>query len=136
MQSQVGMRAKKLFVAGLIVVAATALAGCGDGGDDDVVGGASGDADLVINENREFEPRTLKIRANQESTITIANQDDEVHNFTLSFLEIDKDIPPNQSVTVTIPASAAPRDGVYGIRCKFPDHQAGGEYGQIEVVDE
>lgn len=135
MPSQVGMRARKLFAAGLIVVMGTGLAACGDG-DDEIVGGASDDADLVITENREFQPRTLKIRANQESTITIANQDDEVHNFTLSFLEIDKDVPPNQTITVTIPASAAPRDGVYGIRCKFPGHQAEGEYGQIEVVED
>ncbi len=127
------MRARKTFLAGVIVAMVLALGACGDGGGDDNVLGGAENADLVVNDEHPFyEPTKLQMPLNREVTFTVFNEGDAVHNITIPGFAIDRDVPPKQSVEIRLPAiSEPPRDGFYTVYCKF--HQSEGEALRLEV---
>lgn len=131
------MRARKLVLGGLIAVLMLGLVACGGDGDDDdnVLGGSPESADLVVNDEHPFyEPTGLDLPLNQEITFTVFNEGEELHNITIPGFQIDMDVQPNSSISVTLPAtSAPPRDGFYLLYCKY--HQSEGEALRINVTD-
>ena len=129
------MRAKKAVLGGLIVVMLLGLVGCGGSDDDDDVLGGKATADLVIKDDKApfYNTNKLRMRLNQEVTFTVFNDGEKTHNIVIPDFDIDMDIPPNQTVSVKIPAvSEAPRDGFFTFYCKF--HQSEGEQGRIEIL--
>ena len=132
------MRGMRLLTAGcLAVVMAVGLAACG-GDDDDVDTPTLGapqeqaeNAELVAKENR-YEPDDLPVKQDQEVTFQFRNDDEVQHNFTVSFLNIDQDVAPGQTVDITLTATAPPENlDFYYFFCKF--HQTEGMQGQLRV---
>ncbi len=132
--STVSVRATRRALAGIIaVVMVLGLAGCGGGGDDnDNVLGSRNRADVLITDMG-FEPDELEVRVGEEVRFTVANEDSRPHSFTLTFLDIDKEIPPGASTDITLRAPEVPPAGFYSFYSK--NHQSeNGFHGQIKVV--
>lgn len=130
--STVSVRATRRALAGIIgVVMVLGLAGCG-GGDDDNVLGSRNRADVLIT-NMGFEPDKLEVRVGEEVRFTVANQDDRPHIFTLTFLDIEKEIPPGASTDITLRAPEVPPAGFYSFYSKNFQSENGFQ-GQIKVV--
>ena len=128
--STVGMRATRRALTGIIAaVMVLGLAGCGGGDDDNVLGNR---ADVVITEQG-FEPDELEMPVNQEVNFRIANEDDRPHTFTLTFLDIEQEIPAGGSADIKLRAPEVPRDGFYSFYSKNHQNEAG-FHGQIKVV--
>jgi len=131
--STVGIRATRRALAGIIAaVMMLGLAACGGGGDDDNVLGSRGEPDVVINDQG-FEPDELEMRVNEEVRFTVANQDDRPHTFTLTFLDVDEEIPPGETKDITLRATQVPEAGFYSFYSK--NHQGEGYQGKIQVVE-
>src|SRR5437867_365322 len=93
------------------------LAACGssnsDGGGGG--GGGGGGAGLTI-QGFAFHPNTLSAPGGQQSTVTITNEDSVTHSFTLNDGGVSRDVPPGQTVQVTVPF---PTSGTAGFHCRF-----------------
>jgi len=126
------VRATRRALAGITAaVMILGLAGCG-GDDNENVLGSAGRADVVITDLG-FEPSELEVRVNEEVRFTVLNQDERPHSFTLTFLDIDKEIPPGASTDITLRAPEIPQAGFYSFYSK--NHQSeNGYHGQIKVV--
>ena len=132
--STVGMRATRRALAGIITaVMVLGLAGCGNGDDDnDNVLGSRNRADVLITDQG-FEPDELEVRVNEEVRFTVANEDSRPHTFTLTFLDIEEEIPAGGSADITLRAPEVPEAGFYSFYSKH--HQSeNGFHGQIRVV--
>ncbi len=131
--STVGIRATRRALAGIIAaVMVLGLAGCGGGDDDQNVLGSAGRADVLITKNG-FEPDKLEVRVGEEVRFTVANEDKRPHTFTLTFLEIDQEIPPGGTTDITLKATQVPDAGFYSFYSK--NHQSeNGYHGQIKVL--
>ncbi len=131
--STVGFRATRRALAGIIAaVMVLGLAGCGGGDDDQNVLGSAGRADVLITKNG-FEPDKLEVRVGEEVRFTVANEDTRPHTFTLTFLEIDQEIPAGSSTDITLKATQVPDAGFYSFYSK--NHQSeNGYHGQIKVL--
>ena len=75
-----------------------------------------------------FDPTVLTGSGGQTITISLDNATSNVHNFSLPLQQLDQDVPPSQSVrvTVTLPAS-----GVLLFFCKY--HRSRGMLGALEA---
>lgn len=110
------MRARRLMTAGLIVVVAgLVLAGCG-GNDkkesssattEATTASAGGATTNVVAKDFMFEPNTLTAKAGQAVTVTIKNEGQAEHNFSISSLNVNKDIESGKTETVTFTPTAA-----------------------------
>ncbi len=131
--STVSVRATRRALAGIIaVVMVLGLAGCGGDGDDEKVLSARNRADVLITDMG-FEPDELEVRVGEEVRFTVANEDERPHTFTLTFLDIEKEIPPGGSADITLKAPEVPEAGFYSFYSK--NHQAeNGFHGKIKVV--
>lgn len=131
--STVSVRATKRALAGIIAaVMVLGLAGCGGGDDDDNVLGGRGGADVVITDLG-FEPNELEMRVNEEVSLRVANEDDRPHTFTLTFLDVEREIPPGGSADITLRAPQVPEAGFYSFYSK--NHQnENGFHGRINVT--
>lgn len=109
------------------------LAACG-GGD-----GNGLTADVTMDGTMRYDPSSLEINLDEESTFTFLNKDNEVHNITVPALSndieqnaIEVDVQPGERGTLTLPkVSAAPRDGFFLFYCKY--HQTEGMSGRIKI---
>ena len=129
---EVGMRVKRMVSAGLLAVALVGgLVGCGDGDDERTVGGG---ADVVAKSDPRphFEPDELKAALNSEVVLTVKNEGDVTHNFTISFLGVDEDIPPGQSKQIRFTVTPPPHNEDF---YTFYDenYQGEGMQGRINV---
>jgi plastocyanin len=107
-----------LRLAGLALSLVLLLAACGsssDGGGGSGGDGGGGGLTLTI-EGFAFQPKTLSAPSGQQSTVTITNEDSVTHNFTLDDGGVSRDVPPGQTVEVTVPF---PASGTAGFHCKF-----------------
>ena len=126
------MQVKRMVSAGLMAVALVGgLVGCGGGDDEETVGGG---ADIVARSDPRphFEPEELKAALNSEVVLTVKNEGDVTHNFTISFLGIDEDIPPGQSKQVRFRVTPPPHNEDF---YTFYDenYQGEGMQGRINV---
>jgi plastocyanin len=119
------MRARRLMTAGLLVVTAgLVLAGCG--GDDKTestattkgttsattgVGtgsvGAPSEALTVVTKDFQFEPATLTAKVGKQVTVTVKNEGQAEHNFSITSLNVNKDVEKGQSAVVSFTPTQA-----------------------------
>jgi plastocyanin len=129
------MRLKR-FGAGLVLVAlVVGLAGCG--GDDDDDGrslGGRGTADVVAKSEPKphFDPDELQARVGDEVSFSLKNEGDRVHNFTLSFLGIDQDVQPGQTIEIRFRVSEPPK-GIDFFTFYDKNFQGEGMQGRLNV---
>ena len=77
-----------------------------------------------------FKPTTLQGSPGQELTLELVNESTDVeHNFTLEDQQIDEDLEPGASTTVTV---TFPEEGTLQFHCEF--HEGAGMIGQLEAV--
>jgi plastocyanin len=108
----------------VLIGAALVLAACG--GDDGDGGGGGGEAagSLSMVDNA-FEPADLTVAAG--SSLDVSNDGQNPHNITIEGTDIDEDVDPGQSSSITIDAEA----GEYTMFCEF--HRAAGMEGTVTV---
>jgi plastocyanin len=75
-----------------------------------------------------FEPTVLTGEAGQELTVTVANEGDTPHNFSITDQDIDENLDPGDEVEVSV---TFPDSGTLVFFCSF--HQSGGMLGGLEV---
>ena len=128
------MRVKRMVSAGLVALALVGgLAGCGgDDDDEETLGGASADVVAKTDPVPRFEPDELKAALNSEVTLTVRNEGDVTHNFTISFLGVDVDIPPGQTEQIRFTVTPPPHNEDF---YTFYDenYQGEGMQGRINV---
>ena len=101
------------------------LAACGsssDGGGGGGGGDGGGGGLTLTIKGFAFQPNTLSAPGGQQSTVTITNEDSVTHNFTLDDGGVSRDVPPGQTVEVTVPF---PASGTAGFHCKFHTSMTG-----------
>ena len=75
-----------------------------------------------------FEPTLLTGEAGQEVTVTVTNEGESPHNFSITDQDIDENIDPGDSAEVTV---TFPDSGTLVFFCSF--HQNSGMLGGLEV---
>jgi plastocyanin len=75
-----------------------------------------------------FEPTVLTGEAGQEVTLTVANEGDSPHNFSITDQDIDENLDPGDEVEVSV---TFPDSGTLVFFCAF--HQNNGMLGGLEV---
>jgi plastocyanin len=138
-----------MVVAAPLMALVLALGGCG-GGDDgaaDGGGGAygggspattssvAGGMDVsgmtmvdVVMQDDAFAPSVLRGTPGQSITIDLDNTGAQEHNFSLEDQDVDTDVEPGGTATVTV---TFPQSGTLGFDCEY--HQAQGMTGSLEV---
>ncbi len=116
-----------LRLAGLALSLVLLLAACGgstsEGGDGGDGGGGDGGTGLTLTiEDFGFHPKTLAAPGGQQASVTITNEDGVTHSFTLNDGGVSRDVPPGQTVQVTVPF---PASGTAGFHCKFHPSMTG-----------
>jgi plastocyanin len=101
------------------VAAALALAACGG---EDAGGGGGGTLSMIDNE---FDPASLTVSAGD--SLEVSNDGSNPHNITIEGTEIDEDVEPGQSTSVSIDAEP----GEYTMFCEY--HRSGGMEGTVTV---
>jgi plastocyanin len=125
-----GMRVKIVSAGVLSIVLALAV-GCSSDSGNSLDLGESGGTRVVAakgGNTPHFDPDVIKVAAGTEVTFTFKNDDNKVHNFTVSYLGIDVDAQPGQSVPVKL---TAPDRGTLNFYDKR--NQGEGLSGKIEV---
>ena len=124
----------KTVISGFLGLAMTfGMAACGGGGGDELT------ADVTMDDTLRYDPSSLEIDLNTESTFTFLNKDNEVHNITVPALSndaeqnpIEVDVQPGQRGTLKLPkVTTAPRDGFFLFYCKY--HQTEGMSGRLKI---
>ena len=107
----------------IIATAGLVFAGCGGGGGSKKTsangasssGGGGATMNLVAKDFM-FEPATITATAGKPITVTIKNEGQAEHNFSISSLSVDKDIEKGESQTVTFTPS---KSGKVEFFCKY-----------------
>ena len=124
------MRGRRWMTAGLIAATAgLVLAGCGGGGGSkssattagntatSAASNAGGPVTLSLTTTDfKFTPTTLTATAGKPVTVTVKNNGQAEHNFSISSLKVDKDIEKGDSQTVTFTPAAS---GTVQFFCKY-----------------
>ena len=93
-------------------------------------GAPPGSAFTVDMEDIQFEPKEVSIPADTDVVITVVNRGATTHTFDVDALNVHSgEVPPGQSVTVTINALA----GDYEYYCAVPGHKEAGMVGTLRV---
>jgi plastocyanin len=99
------------------------LAACGDDDDDGNGGTDNGRADTgatIVAANIAFDPTELSVAAGE--TITLRNEDDVEHSFTIDDPDIDAEAEGGEEATVDAPD----QPGTYDFHCRYhPDQMTG-----------
>jgi plastocyanin len=108
----------------VLIGAALVLAACG--GDDGGGGGGGGEAAGTLSMvDNAFEPADLTVAAG--SSLDVSNDGQAPHNITIEGTDVDEDVDPGQSTSITVDAEA----GEYTMFCEF--HRAAGMEGTITI---
>jgi len=103
-----------------IVVAAVALLGAACGGDGGGNGGDGGGAtDSVTMVDNEFQPSSFTAAS---TSITVTNDGEALHSFTLPDGDIDQDVQAGESAEVDLSGLDA---GTYDFNCKYHPEMTG-----------
>lgn len=132
------MRIKRFVGPGFVVMAlVVGLAACGGGGSSTATVGGSktSSADLVAKDNPtpHFEPTTLQASANSDVSFTFKNEGKVVHNFTLSFLGVNQDVKPGQTVQIKFKLTPPPK-GLKYYTFYDKNYQGEGMQGRLNVT--
>ncbi len=113
------MKRSHLISAVVVVSLGFVLSACsssrGNNGGGGGSGGSGSGLTLTI-QGFAFHPDTLTAPGGQQATITITNKDAVTHSFTLDQGGVSRDVPPGQTVEVTVPF---PASGSAGFHCRF-----------------
>jgi cytochrome c oxidase subunit 2 len=118
-----------LRLAVLLVTAALVVGACG-GDDDDSgsngggSGGGEGQSIELTAANFSFDPATIEAEPGQEVTVTLVNDDDAEHSFTVTDLDVEVEAEGGESADVTF---TAPDSGSVEFHCKYHAEQMRGE---------
>ena len=118
-----------LRVAVLLVAAALVVSACG-GDDDDSGSNGGGDGGgeaqsiEVTAANFAFDPTTIEAEPGQEIEVTLANEDDAEHSFTITDLDVEVEAAGGESADVSF---SAPDSGSLEFFCKYHPEQMTGE---------
>ena len=124
----------KTIISGFLGLTMTfGLAACGGGGGDELT------ADVTMDETLRYDPNSLELNLNEETTFTFLNKDNKVHNITVPGLSndieqnaVEVDVAPGQRGTLKLPkVTTAPRDGFFLFYCKY--HQTQGMSGRLKI---
>ena len=115
---------KKLTMA-IALTGALALAACGGEETGGTGGGdASGSTSLSMVDNA-FEPSSLTVDAG--AAVDVSNDGEALHNITIEGSDIDEDVDPGASTSVTLDLDP----GTYTMFCEY--HRGGGMEGSLTV---
>jgi len=96
----------------VVPLAAVALLGAACGGDGNGGGGTTATDSVSMIDNA-FEPESYSVAA--DSSLTITNDGQALHSFTVSDAGIDEDVQAGESTSVDGPGTA----GEYAVTCKY-----------------
>ena len=102
-----------------IAIAAVALFGAACGGDDGGNGGDGGATDSVTMVDNEFQPSSFTAGS---TTISVTNDGQALHSFTLADGGIDEDVQAGESADVDLSGLDA---GSYHLICKYHPEMTG-----------
>src|ERR671919_1765072 len=113
-----------LRVAVLLVAAALVVSACG-GDDDDSGSNGGGEAQSIeiTAANFAFDPTTIEAHPGQEIEVTLANEDDAEHSFTITDLDVEVEAAGGESADVSF---SAPDSGSVEFFCKYHPEQMTG----------
>ena len=106
-------RGRVKFASILVLAAALVAGGCGSNGGS---AGGGGEKLSLEAQGTKFTTTSLDLKAGQKYTLTLANKDSVLHNFTFQQANADKDAAGGATVEVTFDAPAA---GSYKFFCKY-----------------
>jgi plastocyanin len=109
-----------LAVAALVSVGALAACG-GDGGE----AGGGGEATTLSMVDNAFEPADLTVASG--ATLDVSNDGQAEHNLTIEGTDIDEDVDPGDSTSITVEAEP----GEYTMFCEY--HRGAGMEGTVTV---
>jgi len=90
---------------------------------------ASADADTITMVDIAFQPKKLTIPADTDTTISLPNEGASVHDFVIDELNVDVEVKPGETGSVTINAPA----GKYTYYCSVPGHREAGMEGTLTI---
>ena len=126
------MQVRRMVSVGLAVTALVAgLVACGGGGG---AKSLSAQADVVAKDDPKphFEPNKLQASVGSRVSFSFHNSGKVVHNFTLSFLGVDQDAQPGQTVQISFDVTPPPKGlGYYTFYDK--NYQGDGMQGRLDV---
>jgi plastocyanin len=103
-----------------IAIAAVALIGAACGGDDGGNGGDGGETtDSVTMVDNEFQPSTFTAAS---TTLTVTNEGQALHSFTLADGDIDQDVQAGESADIDLSGLEA---GSHDFTCKYHPEMTG-----------
>lgn len=127
------MQVKRFVGTGLAIVAlVVGMAGCGGGDDDERLTGSRPEVVAESEPKPHFEPKELTARLGTEVAFDLKNEGDKVHNFTLSFLGVDQDVQPGETVQIKFTVTEPPK-GVEFFTFYDKNYQGEGMQGRINV---
>ena len=89
-----------------------------------------GKSDLEVEQDDfYFEPTIIEGKAGQKVKLELKNEGKNLHNFSIDSLNIDQDVNPDQSATVTV---TIPQSGTLEFYCKY--HRTQGMVGELKVA--
>ena len=120
--------ARGVRLAVLLVTAALLAAACGgdddDSGNGDGSGGGEAQSVEVTAANFAFDPTTIEAEPGQDVTVTLVNDDEAPHTFTVEDLDVSVEAQGGESAEVTF---TAPDSGSVGFMCEIHPEQMTGE---------
>jgi plastocyanin len=113
---------KHASVLAALIVAALLVGACGE--DDGGSGAASGDSVELVAQDFSFDPTTLDLPAGEEVTVTLTNEGEAEHSFTVEDLDVETEAEGGESAEVSF---TAPEEGAVEFHCKYHPDQMTGE---------
>jgi uncharacterized cupredoxin-like copper-binding protein len=84
----------------------------------------------VITRDIEFEPTTLELTAGEPTNVTVVNEGQALHDFTLEEAGVHVNVEPGESVTTAVTVD---EPGTYQAVCTVPGHEDAGMVVEITV---
>ena len=106
------------------------LAACGDGGEEtlDLGGDESSEMVATTDPTPRFEPAIIEVNPGNEVTFSLKNDSDVSHNFSVSYIGIDRNVEPGQTIEISLPPLDAGTLTFYDKK-----YQGEGMWGKIRV---
>jgi plastocyanin len=114
---------KHASVLAALIVAALLVGACGED-DDGGSGSGSGDSVELVAQDFSFDPTTLDLPAGEEVTVTLTNEGEAEHSFTVEDLDVETEAEGGESAEVSF---TAPDEGAVEFHCKYHPDQMTGE---------